>query len=76
LLRAPRTRLRELDFSKIGMGDGGMEAIASVFHETCFEKLKTLRLSWYENVTDQRLACARTGRTRRRDARVAHVEII
>ena len=26
-----------------------------MFHETCFEKLKTLRLSWYENVTDQGL---------------------
>ena len=55
LWEAPRTRLRGLNLEAVGMGDGGMEAIASGVHGTCFEKLEILRLSWYENVTDQGL---------------------
>ena len=55
LLAASRTRLTHLNLSYIGMGDGGMTALASVIRAGRLERLDKILLHGNDTVTDEGL---------------------
>lgn len=53
LLEPPQTRLKELRLSEVGMGDGGMAAIANIIRAGRFEGSEGPVVGWNTNMTNE-----------------------